>query len=527
MKKVLVFLIVCLASTSLFAAHYEPDYTGCPAFFTKLIGVLMIDGVEQTSLQYEIGAFDPDDVCRGTITGLTNPRTGKIIYQLRFKATEEGTQMHFKVYDNENDVELNLVDDLTEPIYYLGNYTYQWNGSNAGAMNPYPINFTNPATGETYTLNITPYTGENDHYYLISSPVGEVNVDAVDNMMSNTYDLYYFDQASDPLEWINYNQGEGEDPAFTALAQGKGYLYANSGDETGDDVVLTFTGTAPAVPEGGLSIPLAYVEGTRLAGHNLIGNPFAEEVGINKEFYIMNAEGTELEAAEREYLNPMEGAFVVATEPEQTVVLGGAGGGGFTPGGSFKVRVSGTRGGDHAIIRFGQGEGLPKFMINPEHTNISFPMEDADYAVAYAENMGEMPVNFKAEKNGSYTMDFSAKNVEFGYLHLIDNKNGNDVDLLANPTYSFDALTTDYATRFKLVFATGNADDSFAFYSNGSFIISNDGNAMLQVVDVTGRILKSESINGCASVNVDAAPGVYMLRLINGDNMKVQKVVVK
>ena len=166
-------------------------------------------------------------------------------------------------------------------------------------------------------------------------------------------------------------------------------------------------------------------------------------------------------------------------------------------------------------------------MINPEHTNISFPMEDADYAVAYAENMGEMPVNFKAEKNGSYTMDFSAKNVEFGYLHLIDNKNGNDVDLLANPTYSFDALTTDYATRFKLVFATGNADDSFAFYSNGSFIISNDGNAMLQVVDVTGRILKSESINGCASVNVDAAPGVYMLRLINGDNMKVQKVVVK
>ena len=269
------------------------------------------------------------------------------------------------------------------------------------------------------------------------------------------------------------------------------------------------------------------VEGTRLAGHNLIGNPFAEEVGINKEFYIMNAEGTELEAAEREYLNPMEGAFVVATEPEQTVVLGGAGGGGFNPGGSFKVRVSGTRGGDHAIIRFGQGEGLPKFMINPEHTNISFPMEDADYAVAYAENMGEMPVNFKAEKNGSYTMDFSAKNVEFGYLHLIDNKNGNDVDLLANPTYSFDALTTDYATRFKLVFATGNADDSFAFYSNGSFIISNDGNAMLQVVDVTGRILKSESINGCASVNVDAAPGVYMLRLINGDNLKVQKVVVK
>jgi hypothetical protein len=45
------------------------------------------------------------------------------------------------------------------------------------------------------------------------------------------------------------------------------------------------------------------------------------------------------------------------------------------------------------------------------------------------------------------------------------------------------------------------------------------------VVDVTGRIIKSESINGCANLNIDAAPGVYMVRLVNGDNIKVQKVV--
>ena len=62
---------------------------------------------------------------------------------------------------------------------------------------------------------------------------------------------------------------------------------------------------------------------------------------------------------------------------------------------------------------------------------------------------------------------------------------------------------------------------------NCSFVINNEGEATLQVIDVTGRILKSETINGCANVNVDSAAGVYMLRLINGDNMKVQKVVVK
>ena len=47
------------------------------------------------------------------------------------------------------------------------------------------------------------------------------------------------------------------------------------------------------------------------------------------------------------------------------------------------------------------------------------------------------------------------------------------------------------------------------------------------MIDVNGRILSSESINGCANVNVDAAAGVYMIRLVNGENVKVQKIIVK
>ena len=158
------------------------------------------------------------------------------------------------------------------------------------------------------------------------------------------------------------------------------------------------------------------------------------------------------------------------------------------------------------------------------------PVDNSEYAVVYTEEQGEMPVNFKAENNGTYTLSFNAEDVTFGYLHLIDNMNGNDVDLLATPSYSFDAKTTDSESRFTLVFTTGNNDDdTFAFYSNGSFVINNEGNATLQVIDINGRIMKSESINGCANVNVNvnAAQGIYMLRLVNGDNVKVQKVVVR
>jgi hypothetical protein len=39
--------------------------------------------------------------------------------------------------------------------------------------------------------------------------------------------------------------------------------------------------------------------------------------------------------------------------------------------------------------------------------------------------------------------------------------------------------------------------------------------------------LSSEEIHGSISKHIEAAPGVYMLRLIKGDDVKVQKIVVR
>jgi hypothetical protein len=93
---------------------------------------------------------------------------------------------------------------------------------------------------------------------------------------------------------------------------------------------------------------------------------------------------------------------------------------------------------------------------------------------------------------------------------------------------------TDYESRFKLVFVCGDANDdhdgdneTFAFYFNGSWIIANEGQATLQVIDLNGRILSSETVNGSVSTSINANPGVYMLRLVNGNDVKVQKVVVR
>ena len=47
------------------------------------------------------------------------------------------------------------------------------------------------------------------------------------------------------------------------------------------------------------------------------------------------------------------------------------------------------------------------------------------------------------------------------------------------------------------------------------------------ILDLNGRILSSETINGSVSKAINATPGVYMLCLINGENVKVQKIVVR
>ena len=371
----------------------------------------------------------------------------------------------------------------------------------------------------TYTKTITGYGTGTGNWYLIASPIGQVAPTAVTNMLSNTYDFYRFNQSASN-EWENYKNSEHQSFSFEP---GKGYLYANS-----QNVQLVFKGSAYT---GNATFDLVYDADANLAGMNLVGNPFAETAYIadGRSFYTMQNNGTEILTSTSNSIELGEGVFVEAENADDNKIT-------FTTtapqstGSKLALNLSnGCAVIDRAIVSFGEGRQLSKFQLNKNHTKVYIPVEGKDYAVVRAEEMGEMPVNFMAESNGTYSLSFSSENTEFAYLHLIDNLTGTDVDLLETPSYSFEASTTDYASRFKLVFATGSStgSETFAFYSNGSFVINNEGNATLQVIDVMGRIVKSESVNGCTSVNVNAAPGVYMLRLLNGDNVKTQKVVVK
>ena len=342
-----------------------------------------------------------------------------------------------------------------------------------------------------------------------------------------TYDLYRFvESPGNDLEWKNYRNN-----SFN-LDRTVGYLYANV-----NDVALSFDGVIRRSDQD-VTAGLDNTSGASFAGWNLMGNPFTCKAYSSLPYYVIDGSGTRLNMT-----------AVLATEPIDVctgVMVNGSGSMTFSRNpqesannGNVQMTLSqqvvnrdGTSTGlttiDNAIVSFNENDLLEKFVFNSSLSKLYIQQDGKDYAIVASEGQGTLPVNFKATENGTYTLNFNVEGVEMSYLHLVDNMTGNDVDLLQTPSYTFDALTTDYESRFKLVFATGNAaDDSFAFYSNGNWIINNDGQATLQVIDVTGRILSSESVNGSVSTTINAAPGVYMLRLVNGDNVKVQKVVVR
>ena len=292
-----------------------------------------------------------------------------------------------------------------------------------------------------------------------------------------------------------------------------------------------------------VNVPLSYTETAgNLKGFNLVGNPFAHNVtsygsvNVANGCYIMNGAKNDLivsEISEENPLKPLEGFFVKATSADASITFNPQRGASMAKSNSIRIEVSkDNKLVDRLIVKDSEGQSLEKLNLNEKRTQVFAIQDQKEVSIVPCEG-NEQPFSFKASKDGNYTINVDAEDMEFSYLHLIDNLTGNDVNLLIEPIYSFEAKTTDYASRFKLVFAFGSSEDpesdSFAFLnSSGNLTIYGiDGEATLQVLDVLGHVLSSEQFSGSYEKKLNVAPGVYMLRLIHGDDVKVQKIVVR
>ena len=374
-------------------------------------------------------------------------------------------------------------------------------------------------------------------WYLISSPVAGLSTSAV---ATGTYDLFAYDEAT-AYWWVDHAiPGQTANHTFDTLSRGKGYLYANS-----TDVNLNYAGTMKATNTN-IKVDLSYAcdDYPDLKGFNLVGNPFTRNLvygdmiiggEVATSYLILNndEEYEECNLLNGDEIKPGQGFFIQATATDQQLE--------FNPSskdmsaiGLISIKAGDENYTDKAYIQFGGGNTLRKMTFG-ENTLVYVMNDDLDYATARVDELaGTMPVHFDPVEDGFYTITVETKNIEnLNYMHLIDNITNTDIDLLAEPSYTFKASESDNTDRFYLVFDFNNYTGVNENYTNGNFAhqigdeIFVSGEGTLQVFDVLGRFVTGYNVNGDKRISTAAFnTGVYIFRMV-GTEVKTQKIVIR
>ena len=149
-------------------------------------------------------------------------------------------------------------------------------------------------------------------WHLIASPLESVSPDDIPGMTTGDYDLYRFEPSATDQEWRNF-----KNTPFS-LQSGQGYLYAH-----GTDVTLVFDGTSYTSTEL-VEVSLVYDANDSHKCWNLVGNPYKCKAYLNKECYMLNAEGTGINPEPLPVgtpIPPYTAVFVKAIATGDTVVF--------------------------------------------------------------------------------------------------------------------------------------------------------------------------------------------------------------
>lgn len=382
--------------------------------------------------------------------------------------------------------------------------------------------------------SVTAYTAKDSNgWHLIASSVNDMPI-AGSDFLTETYDLYRYNENT--ATWENYRSGHAD---FTTFEKGRGYLYANS-----NGITPAFVGT---LNNAAVTYQVTAASSTASRGANVIGNPFPHNIykgtggaiddsNLESGYYELTYAGAWIAHSFDDPILPGQGVLVVAksnanvtiakTNAEATAETSSKG-----SVKRLKINVSGNGSEDRAYAYFSEGDGLDKLdNFSSSAAQISILNGGDNYAIAHVgADCKMMDVIFKNTKNADYTITLEGIE-DFSYLHLIDNLTGADTDMLIEKDYKFHANGNEYAERFKIICrdCTGigeNAETSmFAYVNNGNIVVNGEGT--LQLIDMTGRIINSVEINGTQILEKQTI-GVYVLRIVNGNEVKTQKIVVK
>ncbi|MBR3730403.1 MAG: T9SS type A sorting domain-containing protein [Bacteroidales bacterium] len=397
----------------------------------------------------------------------------------------------------------------------------------AQLLNDDPIQILFKKTIEAYDEQTHPWD-------IIASPIAESFMPTTENGFltepETGYALLAYDEASH--SFLNFKEEN------FPIINGKGYLYANALDTT-----LLFTGFTQG---SGMPVEISldfHSSNNNLAGYNFVGNPLPCNAYPSKSYYVMDPityRLTPVTASSATAIKPCTGIFVKADAVNETIA--------FSRNDDYSqhqgyIAIYLTQAEAHdpldqAIISFNPNDNLGKFTLNAEAPKVYFTDNNQNLAIISIDSLDALPLRFKAYENGNYTLHFEVNEMGISTLNLIDNIAGSQTDLLSNPHYTFSANINDYASRFKVVFKPDYGieefgDDVFAYYSDGTihlFGLESSKESSLQICDLVGRTVYSETINnrdGVHTVSTKLIPGIYLLRLTEGNCVQTQKIVIK
>ncbi|MBR3426844.1 MAG: T9SS type A sorting domain-containing protein [Bacteroidales bacterium] len=439
---------------------------------------------------------------------------------------------------------------------------------------------TNSEIGYSYTNNDTVYhnwesdpcgvlLSQNDDYALFPSDAPSVK----------PFDFYCFYEPQ--YHWINFRRNSRshwhmDDYTLnipynneTTLTPGKGYLVAIDKDQ--------FLQNRSTLNNGTISIKVTAEapEWTGLKGYNLLGNPYQSYL----DFEVFKSANSDLWNSGEEYANtyavydPKSDTWLqyASTASQNTVVASRY----INMHQGFMIRVSKTgtaqftnamrtnegtpnfRGQQNyplinfmldngrdaknvAVLELGRPEngGAEKLNVGSTKGRISLRHDNQDFGILFRDiTEGSQPLYFDTDEDGTFTLSWNTANADFSTLTLVDNLTGMKYDMLANDHYTFQGNTNDYRSRFKVVIGrfTGIDEEdgpstgsgTFAFFDGSDWVVNGQG--QLTVTDMTGRTVYSSNLtNDQNRVSLNGvANGIYLMRVANGQNVNVQKIVVR
>ena len=405
------------------------------------------------------------------------------------------------------------------------------------------------------------------------------------------WDLYAYCERD--YHWINlkrnslshwHQDNTGQNISYTnetVYNPGQGFMVA-----TAEDCYLRAYGTLNNAAT--ITRPVTYTSGiswTTREGQNLLGNPWQAYLDFNQfasensalwnsgdtpttPFYIVmdedqadyvtySTDQSANDARASRYIHPHQGFMIkadkagtatfnnatmrkVAMEGTWTSEFRGGGQPNYARVNLFATDGNGNR--DMVTVELGRPEagGLPERLVPTTSTGrLCCRYEGEDYDLAFTKpGTSEASIRFKTDEDGEYVMTWGTQNGDFSYLHLIDNMTGTDIDCLTADEYKFSSRTSDYESRFRLVFGYTGIDEpevpepvegptTFAFQTGDQLVVNGEGT--LQVFDVTGRLVGTETVTGAqGTVGLHGLPaGVYMLRLVGDNGTQTQKIVIR